>query len=65
MNATIPEINNVKISPNPVNVNANFLISVGIIEKETPVYKVENYLGVNYSNQAIRLQKKTTEISSI
>lgn len=48
-----PKITAVTISPNPVNINTSFLISVGVTEVEVVMYKVSAVSGTIKSGQSI------------
>lgn len=50
-----PEVTAVTISPNPVNINTQFTISVSVTEVEVTMYKVSPISGTLKSGQAINL----------
>lgn len=50
-----PKITSVAITPNPVNINKSFIISVSAAEVEVVMYKVSPISGTLKSGQTIKL----------
>jgi hypothetical protein len=50
-----PKVNDVSLSPNPVNINKSFLISVSVSEVEVVMYTVSPIAGAVKSGQSVVL----------
>lgn len=58
-----PKINSVTLSPNPVNINNSFSVSVSVSEVAITMYKVSKIAGTFKSGQSVNL-KTTKEVSA-
>lgn len=54
-----PKISMVSITPNPVNINTSFTISVSVSEVEVVMYKVSAVSGTIKSGQSIIIPNQT------